>query len=173
MTGNGPPSTGRNTSARSTSPSETGTATSQSICIGGKGLRASGGHRLQLAIIAAPRVDTVGGVGPTAGFFVAVLVLGLNLRTVFASLPPLLTHVRGDLGLSAGVAGLLTTGPLLCFGGLAPVAPSLVRRAPVERVLVVTGVLTAAGAAVRGGGGGAGLFAGTLLAGAAVALTQA
>lgn len=109
---------------------------------------------------------------PTRLAFVAVVLAGLNLRAVFASLPPLLDRVRADLGLSAGVAGLLTTGPLLCFGAFALVAPRLARRIPIERLLVGCLVLTGAGAGIRGLGGTAGLFAGTVLAGAAVAVAQ-
>ena len=108
---------------------------------------------------------------PTATFYAAVVLLGLNLRTVFASLPPLLDRIRDDLGLSATVAGLLTTGPVLCFGLLAPLAPRLVRRVPIERVLATCAMFTAVGAAARGAGV-VGLFAGTMLAGAAVALAQ-
>ena len=51
-----------------------------------------------------------------------------SLRTIFASLPPLLAEVRADLGLSAGAAGLLTTLPVVCLGALAPLAPRLARR---------------------------------------------
>lgn len=102
----------------------------------------------------------------------AIVLLSLNLRTIFASLPPLLDEVRAGLGLSAGVSGLLTTGPVLCFALLAPVAPRLARRVPIERLLVVCGLLTAAGAGIRGVGGTAGIFAGTVLGGAAVALVQ-
>jgi len=101
-----------------------------------------------------------------------VVLVGLNLRTVFASLPPVLDDVRSDLGLGAAVAGLLTTGPLLCFGGFALAGPRLARRLPIERLLAVFLALTALGALGRGAGGVAGLFAGTLLAGAAVALAQ-
>jgi CP family cyanate transporter-like MFS transporter len=100
------------------------------------------------------------------------VLVGLNLRTVFASLPPLLHEVRDDLGLSAGVAGLLTTGPVLCFGTFALLAPRIVRRVPIERVLAAGAALTAVGAGLRGVGGVAGLFAGTLVAGAAVAVAQ-
>ena len=109
---------------------------------------------------------------PTRLAFAAVVLAGLNLRMVFASLPPLLERVRADLGLGAGVAGLLTTGPLLCFGGFALLAPRLARRVPIERLLAVCLALTGAGTAVRGLGGTAGLFAGTILAGAAVAIAQ-
>jgi CP family cyanate transporter-like MFS transporter len=108
---------------------------------------------------------------PNANFYVAVLLVALNLRTVFASLPPLLDRIRDDLGLSATVGGLLTTGPVLCFGLLAPVVPRLVRRVPIERVIAICAALTAVGAAARGLGV-AGLFAGTVLAGAAVAVAQ-
>lgn len=105
-------------------------------------------------------------------FFSAVVLAGANMRTVFTSLPPLLEDVRDDLGLSAAAAGLLTTAPVLCFGVLAPLAPPLVRRVPIERVIAACAALTAAGAALRGVGGVGGLFAGTMLAGAAVAIAQ-
>jgi len=94
------------------------------------------------------------------------------MRTVFASLPPLLEDVRDDLGLSATVAGLLTAGPVLCFGALAPIVPRLVSRRPIERIVGVCAALTALGAGLRGVGGTAPLFAGTILAGAAVAVAQ-
>jgi CP family cyanate transporter-like MFS transporter len=80
--------------------------------------------------------------------------------------------VRADLGLSAAAAGLLTTGPLLCLGILAPLGPRIARRMPVERLLVACALATAAGCGARGLGGTLPLFAGTLLAGAAIALAQ-
>jgi CP family cyanate transporter-like MFS transporter len=101
------------------------------------------------------------------------VLLGLNLRTVVASLPPLLDTVRADLGLSGTAAGLLTALPVLCFGVLAPVVPRLVRRFSIERVLTACAVLTGAALALRGAGGVAALFAGTLLAGSGVAVAQA
>lgn len=106
------------------------------------------------------------------GVVTALVLLSLNLRTIFASLPPLLEEVRADLGLSAAASGLLTTGPVLCFAVLAPLAPRLTRRVPIERLLVVCGLVTAAGAGLRGVGGTAGLFAGTVVGGAAVAIAQ-
>jgi CP family cyanate transporter-like MFS transporter len=103
----------------------------------------------------------------------AVVVLyAINLRTLFASLPPLLAEVRHDFGLSAGVAGLLTTGPVLCLGLLGPVAPRLMRVVSIERLLVVCGLVTALGIGLRGVDGAAALFGGTMLAGAAVAIAQ-
>jgi CP family cyanate transporter-like MFS transporter len=103
----------------------------------------------------------------------AVVLLAINLRTAVASLPPLLGEIRGDLGLSGAAAGVLTALPVLAFGVLAPIAPRLARRHPVERVLAACAALTAASLALRGLGGSAPLFAGTLLAGAGVAVAQA
>jgi MFS transporter, CP family, cyanate transporter len=103
----------------------------------------------------------------------AVVLLGLNLRTVVASLPPLLDTIRADLGMSATAGGLLTALPVLCFGAFAPVVPRLVRRFAIERVLVACALGTAAALALRGAGGTAALFTGTLLAGIAVAVAQA
>lgn len=116
--------------------------------------------------------ESPGPRGPGLAFAASVVLVSLNLRTVFASLPPLLEDVRDDLGLSAGVAGLLTAGPVLCFGALAPIVPRLVSRVPIELVVGVCAALTALGAGLRGVDGTATLFAGTLLAGAAVAIAQ-
>jgi CP family cyanate transporter-like MFS transporter len=110
---------------------------------------------------------------PGLGVLAAIVLLGINLRTVIASLPPLLADVRADLGLSATVAGLLTTLPVVCFGALALVGPRLARRVPLERVLVACAVATAAGAALRGLDDAPALFIGSLLAGAAVGIGQA
>ena len=103
----------------------------------------------------------------------AVVLLALNMRTVIASLPPLLADVRADLGLSATVAGLLTTLPVVCFGALAFVTPRLARRVPLERVLAGCALLTALAAGVRGVGTVLALFVGSLAAGVAVAVGQA
>lgn len=107
-----------------------------------------------------------------AALIAAIVLMAVNLRTVIASLPPLLSDVRADLGLSAGVAGLLTTVPVLCFGALAPVGPRLAHRVPLERILAGCALITAVSAALRGVGSTPALFAAALLCGVAVALAQ-
>jgi CP family cyanate transporter-like MFS transporter len=108
----------------------------------------------------------------SAELAVAVVLTGLNLRPLFGSLPPLLSDIRAELGLSAAAAGLLTTGPLLCLGALAQLGPRIARRYPVERLLVVAALVTAVGTGLRGLGGIVPLYLGTLIAGAAIALSQ-
>ena len=108
-----------------------------------------------------------------AGAITVIVLLALNLRTLVASLPPLLTDIRADLGLSGLAGGLLTTLPVLGFGLFAPLAPRLTRRISIERLLVACALLTAVAAALRGAGGVAPLYLGCALAGLAVAVAQA
>lgn len=61
---------------------------------------------------------------------------------------------------------------MLCLGILAPLGPRIARRFPVERIIALALLCTALGTAARGLGGIAPLYLGTLLAGAAIALTQ-
>jgi MFS transporter, CP family, cyanate transporter len=56
-----------------------------------------------------------------AGLFLA----SLALRPQILAIGPLLPMIRSDLGLSAGVAGLLTTIPVLCMGIFAPIGPRI------------------------------------------------
>ena len=63
-------------------------------------------------------------LGVIAGLFVA----SLAMRPQILAIGPLLPLMREDLGLSAGVAGLLTTIPVLCMGLFAPVGPRLAAR---------------------------------------------
>ncbi|HEX2469394.1 MAG TPA: MFS transporter [Candidatus Limnocylindrales bacterium] len=59
-----------------------------------------------------------------AGLFIA----SLAMRPQILAIGPLLPLIREDLALSAGVAGLLTTIPVLCMGIFAPVGPRLAAR---------------------------------------------
>jgi CP family cyanate transporter-like MFS transporter len=103
----------------------------------------------------------------------AVVLLAINLRTVLAGLPPLVGDVRADLGMSAAVAGVLTTLPVFCMGAFAPVAPRVAARVSMERALVACALLTAAGTGIRALGTTGSMFAAGLAIGVAIALAQA
>src|SRR5436305_1940459 len=77
-----------------------------------------------------------------------------------------------DTGLSAATAGLLTTAPVLCFGAFSPLAPRLARRIGLETAVAASLVLLAAGIALRLLSPVALLFAGSLLAGASIAIAN-
>jgi MFS transporter, CP family, cyanate transporter len=79
-------------------------------------------------------------------------------------------EIADDLGFSTAVAGLVTSAPILCFGLLAPVAPTLARRLGAERVLALALVPVCVGLLLRAAPSAGALFAGTILAGAGVAV---
>ncbi len=105
----------------------------------------------------------------------ALLVLGFvllaaNLRPALTSVAPLIGQIRMDTGISNGVAGLLTGLPLLAFGLLSSIAPRLARRFGMERVLLASMLVLAAGIVLRSEGTVTALFLGTAVLGAAIAL---
>jgi CP family cyanate transporter-like MFS transporter len=100
----------------------------------------------------------------------AVVLLAFNLRPAVAGVGPVLPDMRADLPLSGTAAALVTTVPVLFFGLLAPAAPRLARRHGIEPVLVGVMLALAAGAFVRVLDGPTALFAGTVLAGSAIAI---
>ena len=97
-----------------------------------------------------------------------ILLLAANLRPAITGVPPLIGQIRADTGVSNGVAGLLTTLPLLAFGLLSPVAPRLARQFGMERTVLASLLLLAAGILLRSAGAVAALFLGTAVLGAAI-----
>jgi CP family cyanate transporter-like MFS transporter len=98
-----------------------------------------------------------------------VILVAINLRPAAASIGPVLDRIQSDTGLSSGWAGALATLPVLCFGLLAPLAPPLARRLGVHTAIAVALVALLAGMLLRLVPGDVFLFAGTALAGAAIA----
>src|SRR4051812_10033552 len=103
---------------------------------------------------------------------VAIVLVALNQRPAVVGVAPVLTDLRADTGLSSAMAGLLTTLPVLCFGAFAPLAPRLGRRIGLETAVAASLVLLVAGIALRLLTPVAALFAGSLLAGAAIAFAN-
>ena len=100
----------------------------------------------------------------------AVVLVAVNLRPAVAGVGPVLPELRAGLSLPGAAAAVLTTLPVLCFGLLATTAPRLVRRYGIERVLVGAMAALAVGAVGRVLDGAAALFAGTVVAGGAIAV---
>ncbi len=100
-----------------------------------------------------------------------VVLLALGLRGPVSSVGPLLEDLRREAGLSPAAAALLPSLPLLCFGLLAPVAPLLSRRLGLHRAVLAGSLTLVAGLLLRAAGV-PGLFAGTLLVGAGIAVVN-
>ena len=105
-----------------------------------------------------------------------VMVLGLvavaaNLRTVMASVPPLVQTIAVDLGVSNAAMGALTTLPVLCMGVFAPVAHRVSARIGAAGAVEVAAACLALGTGLRLFGGYVWpLYAGTFLAGVGIAV---
>lgn len=108
-----------------------------------------------------------------AGWLVALVLVALNLRPAIASVAPLLDAIAADLRMTPTALGVLTALPVVCMGLFAPLAPVLSSRVGAGRALLGCLAVLAAGCAVRGVAGAAGLFAGTALAGAGIAVAGA
>ena len=108
----------------------------------------------------------------TVAVLVAVVAVALNQRPAVVSVAPVLRDLRADTGLSSGLAGLLTTVPVLCFGAFAPAGPRLARRVALEAAVALSLVLMAGGIALRLLPPVPLLYAGSLVAGAAIALAN-
>ncbi|MGW0334036.1 CynX/NimT family MFS transporter [Streptomyces sp. NPDC003011] len=96
---------------------------------------------------------------------VGIVLSALNLRPAITSLGALLEEVRDGLGMSGGVAGLLTSVPPLCFAVFGVTAPRLARRFGAGAVVCAGMAAIAAGLLIRPyAGGTAGFLAGSALA---------
>jgi CP family cyanate transporter-like MFS transporter len=102
----------------------------------------------------------------------AIVAVALNQRPAVVAVAPVLGDLRAETGLSSTLAGLLTTLPVLCFGAFAPAAPRLARRIGLETAVALSLLLLAAGIALRLLTPVAVLFAGGVLAGAAIAFAN-
>jgi CP family cyanate transporter-like MFS transporter len=104
---------------------------------------------------------------------VGLVLVAINLRPAVTSLGPVLEEVRAGLGMSAAVAGLLTSVPAVCFAVVGSTAPLLARRWGTGGVIALGTTALTLGLAVRPFAGSTGSFlALTALALAGIALAN-
>jgi CP family cyanate transporter-like MFS transporter len=80
---------------------------------------------------------------------VGIVVLAFNLRPAAVSVGPVLPELRAALGMSATVAGVLTTLPVLAFASFGAAAPALARRGGLHRVTLAALVAVVCGLGLR------------------------
>jgi CP family cyanate transporter-like MFS transporter len=96
---------------------------------------------------------------------VAIVLTGLNLRTAVTSVGPVLQEIEEGLGISSGLAGVVTTMPVICFAAIGLAGPTLSARYRDSHVLSSALVAMAVGIVVRAVAPSFALFlAGTVLA---------
>jgi CP family cyanate transporter-like MFS transporter len=101
---------------------------------------------------------------------VGIILLAVNLRASITSVGPLIDVIRADTHISDGLAGLITTLPLLAFAALSPLAPRLALRWGIEAVLMMSLLILMLGIVLRSTSPVGALFVGTAILGSAIAL---
>jgi MFS transporter, CP family, cyanate transporter len=102
---------------------------------------------------------------------VVVVLVALVLRGPFAAVGPLLGELSAQLSVPLTALAVLASLPLVVFGLLSPVAPVLAARLGLHRAVVAGVALLALGVAVRTAGV-VGLFLGTVLLSAGIAVAN-
>jgi CP family cyanate transporter-like MFS transporter len=108
----------------------------------------------------------------TALLMLAIVLVSLNLRSAITVVGPLIRDLREGDGLSGTAVGLLAAAPLVAFGLISPVGPVLAARFGIERTLVACMLVLSVCLAVRPLPSVVLLFAGTLAAGAGIAVAN-
>lgn len=99
-----------------------------------------------------------------------IFLISLNLRPAITAIGPVLEAIRADTGLSAALAGLLTSLPLLAFAFASPLAPTVGKRLGMERAIFAALLLLALGILIRSAPSVIALFAGTALLASAITI---
>ncbi|MCK0470459.1 MFS transporter [Halalkalibacter sp. APA_J-10(15)] len=105
-------------------------------------------------------------------FIIGLVFVALNLRHAITSVGPVIQDIRNDTGISNGVAGMLTTVPLLAFAFLSPFAPKIGRRLGNNGAVWLGLWILGIGIVIRPFDSVSFLFIGTVLVGAGVAVVN-
>ncbi|MFA0849040.1 CynX/NimT family MFS transporter [Curtobacterium sp. WHRI 8282] len=100
----------------------------------------------------------------------AIVLIALNFRGPIVATAPVISDVRADLGLTATIAGLLTTIPVLCFALATPFASWVIAKADPERAVSLSLVIVLAGTVVRSMPSSAALLIGTAVIGIGITI---
>lgn len=114
------------------------------------------------------RSDHAAASGGSLIVLLALVAFALNLRSPLTAIPPVITEIRADLGISPVTVSLLTSIPVLCFGLLTPIASMLIARTGIEISVFVTLGGLALGTVLRAAGGMDMALTGTVVIGAAL-----
>ncbi|MBN3583988.1 MFS transporter [Algoriphagus aestuarii] len=101
-----------------------------------------------------------------------ILLISINLRTSIASVGPLIPFIREDLGLTNGLAGFLTTLPLLTFATFSLFAPAIGKKLGMGRAVFLGIFILTLGVVVRVLGGIELLLFGTALTGIGIVIAN-
>jgi len=102
--------------------------------------------------------------------FIGLILVAVNLRAPITAIGPLVPTMKGELPFSSGVFGLLTTIPLIMFAALSPFVRRISDKLGAGMTLLYAVIAILLGVGIRSLAGNIGLFAGTFLLGAGIAI---
>lgn len=101
---------------------------------------------------------------------IGIIFVAFTLRPAITAVGPLIGDIRADTGITNGIAGLLTTLPLLTFGLLSPFVPKISQRIGNEWSVLIGLCILALGMLIRSTGLIFFLYVGTILIGSGIAI---
>ena len=101
---------------------------------------------------------------------VGIIFVAFTLRPAITSVGPLIGEIRAETGISNGIAGLLTTLPLLAFGLLSPFVPRIAIRLGNEWSILIGLFILMSGIFIRSTGLLFFIFIGTVFIGLGIAI---
>lgn len=110
---------------------------------------------------------TLGKINKNTILIIGIIFVAFNLRPGITAVGPLISSIRLDTGISNGLAGLLTTLPLLAFAILSPFAPRIAQRFGNEMSVLAGLVVLGTGIIIRST---VSLFIGTAFIGLGIAI---
>lgn len=108
--------------------------------------------------------------GQSLLLILGIIFIAFNLRPAITSVGPLIGSIRTDLHISNGVAGMITTLPLLAFAVFSIVAPIIGKKWGNEATIFISLLVLLVGALIRSSGHLGLLFLGTALIGTGIAI---
>ncbi|PLT31647.1 CynX/NimT family MFS transporter [Peribacillus deserti] len=103
---------------------------------------------------------------------IGIIFVSFNLRAAITSVGPLISFIRTDTGISNGMAGMLTTLPLISFAILSIYAPKLGRKLGNEMMVFLGMAALMAGILLRSTGTSIALYTGTAIVGIGIAIAN-
>ena len=100
----------------------------------------------------------------------AIFLISMNLRPAITAVGPVLEFIRADTGLSALLAGVLTSIPLAAFALMSPWSAAIGGKLGMERAIFISLLVLAAGVLLRSVPSLFALYAGSILLAAAIAV---
>ncbi|KAB2328554.1 MFS transporter [Cytobacillus depressus] len=101
---------------------------------------------------------------------IGIIFVAFTLRPAITSIGPLTGHIKEDMGITNGLAGLLTTLPLLAFGLLSPFVPKFAQKFGNELSVMVGLIVLGSGIIIRSIDTITLLFSGTIFIGFGIAI---